>query len=59
MVGEQSPGHPPLTAKKMADCIKAEWVTYHLFDNAGSPVYKDSARESYQVVKQFVEKFCH
>jgi len=56
MVGEDSPGHPPVFAKEMANNINQKWVTYHLFKNAGAPVYKDAPDEAYQAVKNFLIK---
>ncbi|MCP3680965.1 MAG: hypothetical protein GY782_12210 [Gammaproteobacteria bacterium] len=56
MIGEDSPGHPPAAAEEMIAKVRADLVTKHLFNHAGAPVYKDSPEESYQVVRQFLQK---
>ncbi|MCP4475152.1 MAG: alpha/beta hydrolase [Gammaproteobacteria bacterium] len=56
MIGADSPGHPPAAAEEMIAKVRADLVTKHLFNHAGAPVYKDSPEESYQVVRQFLQK---
>lgn len=56
MVGEESTGHPVKAAEKMAAKMKKELVTYHLFKGAGAPVYKDSLKESLEVVNRFISQ---
>ena len=54
MVGEESPGHPPKTAEVMADRVEQRFRHYHVFKDAGAPVYKDSPQEAERVVREFI-----
>jgi pimeloyl-ACP methyl ester carboxylesterase len=54
MVGELSPGHPPVLAAEMAAHVDPKCVTYHEFKDAGAPVYNDSPDEAYNVVSDFL-----
>ena len=56
MVGEESPGHPPKSAEIMADGIDQRFRYYHVFKNAGAPVYKDSPEEAKMVVRNFISE---
>jgi pimeloyl-ACP methyl ester carboxylesterase len=56
MVGELSPGHPPKSAKTMAEKLAPQLVNYHEFKGAGAPVYNDSLEESEKVVIMFFQK---
>jgi proline iminopeptidase len=54
MAGEKSPGHPPKSAKAMANKIDSQLVTYYEFEGAGAPVYNDAPIESERVVRKFI-----
>lgn len=57
MAGERG-SHTPEAANEMAKCTPNQFLTYELFKDAGSPVYKDGPAQAYSVVKNFlVSKF--
>ena len=55
LVGEDSL-HLPEFATQMASRINPEYLTMKVFNNAGGPVYKDSPKEAYITVKDFLLK---
>jgi len=55
MVGEKSPIHPVESAEEMATQIDQNLVSYNLFSDSGAPVYKDSTKEAYRVVYDFIK----
>jgi len=43
-------------AEEMAKRIDTNFVTWHLFKNAGGPVYKDQPQEARHTVRQFLQE---
>lgn len=56
LVGEDSL-HVVPAAIEMAEKIDPKFLTIKIFKNIGGPVYKDKPAESYQVVREFLDKF--
>lgn len=56
MAGERG-SHTAEAAYEMSRFIPSKWCDYHLFQDAGAPVYKDEPGMSYNVVKEFLTKF--
>lgn len=57
MAGELG-SHTPEAAYEMAQHIPEEWGTYELFENAGSPVYKDEPETAKLVIETHLRAIC-
>jgi len=57
MAGERG-SHTPESAQEMADHIPKQYLHYHLFKDAGAPVYKDEPVEAEKVVRDFLVGIC-
>jgi len=56
MGGDQNPVHNAESAKKTAEAIKPEQLTFEIFYGAGSPVYADKEKEATALIDQFLSK---